>query len=229
MKPKNLKIPFTWEQRKPLLEDRVLYVPIYYANHDEWDVKEWSDEQLFGNTNELCVEFCSGNGSWILEKALAYPNKNWVAVEKRFDRSRKIWSKIKNFSLKNLIVVCGEAEAFSKHYVKDNTFSEVYINFPDPWPKERHAKNRIFRQPFIQRVSEISKSGASATFVTDDETYSLQMIEEMQKNENWKSFLESPYFVTDWPEYGSSYFDDLWRSKGKTIRYMQFKNMKATL
>lgn len=226
MKPKNLKIPFTWEDRKPLYKDRVLYVPKYYFGHQEWSGLAWGDPELFGNDHELCIEYCTGNGAWILEKALAFPKKNWIAVEKRFDRVRKIWSKIKNYSLTNLIVVCGEAEPFSDHYAKENTFSEIYINFPDPWPKEKHAKNRIFKQPFLRRVSEIAKEGARATFVTDDEPYSVQMIEEMEKSGLWKSTLPQPCYVTDWPEYGSSYFDELWRSKGKTIRYMQFTNTK---
>jgi tRNA (guanine-N7-)-methyltransferase len=228
MKSKMLKFPFTWEHRKPHLDDRMLYVPKFYDKHDLWSPIAWNNPEMFGNDNDLCIEFCSGNGAWILEKAKAHPLKNWVAVEKRFDRASKIWARMKNTSVTNVLVVCGEAEPFADHYVNEDAFSEIYINFPDPWPKERHAKNRIFRQPFIKRVSQIAKKDAKATFVTDDEVYSLQMIEEMSKSGAWKSTLPDPQYVTDWPQYGSSYFDELWRAKGKTIRYMQFSNTKAT-
>ena len=54
------------------------------------------------------------------------------------------------------------------------------------------------------------------------------MIEEMSKSGSWKSNLPDPNYVTQWPQYGSSYFDELWRGKGRTIRYMQFSNIKAT-
>lgn len=226
MKPKNLKVPFTWENREPLLKDRVIYVPKYYTEHSKWQMPDWSDESLFGNSSPICVEFCSGNGLWLQEKALAHPEKNWIGVEKRFDRVRKIWAKIKNYSLKNLIVVCGQAESFIDYYVKENTFSEIYINFPDPWPKEKHAKNRIFQKAFIDRLSAVSKPLALGTFVTDDEVYSHQMIQEMSASRFWSSSIAEPYFKTDWPEYGSSYFDELWRSQGKEIRYIQYQNTK---
>jgi tRNA (guanine-N7-)-methyltransferase len=226
MKPKNLKFPFSWQERRPLLHDHVLYVPKHYNHNESLPIPDWKDPQLFGNDHDICVEFCSGNGLWIFEKALAYPHKNWIAVEKRFDRTRKIWAKIKNFSLKNLIVVCGEAESFIDHYVKEDVICEAYINFPDPWPKEKHAKHRIFKQPFLQRLSSVCKNGAKSTFVTDDENYSYQMIEQMNLTSKWRPTLLDPFYVEDWPEYGSSYFDELFRAKGKKIRYIQYVNTK---
>ena len=226
MNPKQLKSPFRWEERKPHYEDRVLYVPKYYFGHQDWQALPWSDSQMFGNENPLHVEFCSGNGLWIFEKAQAFPSVNWIAVEKRFDRVRKIWSKIKNHSIKNLIVVCGQAESFIDHYVEESQFDEVYINFPDPWPKAKHAKNRIFKQPFLCRLSKVCKSNAKATFVTDDQRYSLEIIEQMQMTKTWSSLLSSPYYTEEWDGYGSSYFDELFRSFGQKIRYMQYTNTK---
>lgn len=229
MKPKNLKSPFIWGDRKPHFEDRVLYVPNYYAQHGDWGRCTWSDPDLFGNQQPVSIEFCSGNGAWILEKAIACPEKNWIAVEKRFDRARKIWSKIKNHQLSNLIVVCGEAESFIEHYVHEDSLSEVYVNFPDPWPKERHAKHRIIKQPFITRLAQVSKTGAIATFATDDHPCSSRMISEMHNNTVWSSFLSDPFFLNHLPGYGSSYFDELFRTMGKEIFYMQFINKKTQL
>jgi len=201
-------------------------VPKHYFGHEDWQPISWSDNEIFGNNNPVHIEFCSGNGLWIFEKALANPDSNWIAVEKRFDRVRKIWAKIKNHSLKNLIVVCGQAESFVDHYVRDDEIGDIYINFPDPWPKAKHAKNRIFKQPFLQRLSKVCKLGAKATFATDDERYSLEMIEQMHATKLWSSNFQDPYYVDHWDGYGSSYFDELFRSFGQKIRYMQFTNTK---
>lgn len=216
VKPKNLKFPFLWVERHPVLTDGVLFVPDYYDRHREWTFPGW--EAIFGNSNPVNVEYCTGNGAWIIDKARTSKN-NWVAVEWRFDRVRKIWSKMKNFNISNLFIVCGEALTFTREYLPKDCISEVYINFPDPWPKEKHAKNRLFQEPFVSELTRVVKN--RATIVTDDETYANQLHHEMSKK--WRPVFSSPHFITDWPDYGTSYFDALWREKGCTIRYFQYE------
>src|ERR1700731_3962169 len=138
MKPKDLKRLFTFEERRPLLADQVFYVPYYYEAYENYALPPLCN--LFGNEYPICVEYCSGNGDWILERAKLNPEKNWIAVEKRFDRVQKIWSKLKNRGISNLFVVCGEAFTFTRFYLLNGAIEEVYINFPDPWPKHCHTK-----------------------------------------------------------------------------------------
>ncbi len=222
MKPEDLKSPFKWDKRRVLFQDRVLYVPDYYDKYDEYRFPEWNSSEIFGNNNPVCVEYCSGNGAWVAAKALAEPDKNWVAIEKRFDRSRKIWSKLKNHNLSNLIVVCGEGFTATKHFFPNESIDHIFINFPDPWPKQRHAKHRIIQPAFIEQLSRLLKFDGRFTFVTDDEDYSLLTIEEMQKTSTFKSLYVDPYFVTTCEGYGTSYFEELWRGKGKSIRYHDY-------
>ncbi len=224
MKPKDLKFPFTWDERRPLLEGRVLFVPRYYDRHEEWRFPGW--EELFGNHAKVSIEYCAGNGAWILEKALQNPDQNWVAVERRFDRVRKIWAKIQNHKLSNLFVVGGEALTFSRFYLPAHTVDEVFVNFPDPWPKERHAKHRLIQDPFASELARILKPSGKANFVTDDFPYAQQMITVMNDHPSWTPCLPDPFYVTDWPLFGSSYFDALWRQKGRTIHHMQFRHGK---
>ncbi len=223
MKPKDLKFPFSWEERQVLLTDKVLYVPEYYDQYDQFQFPGWDDSSLFGNTQPVIVEYCSGNGTWIAEKAKENPDQNWVAVEKRFDRVRKIWSKIKNENLNNLVVFCGEGFRLTQEYLPKGTVDQVYINFPDPWPKKRHAKHRIVQPLFIEQVYRILKPEGVITLVTDDVAYSEQMIEVLSGQEGMKSMHPAPYFVNELEGYGTSYFDTLWRNKGRTIHYHQFQ------
>lgn len=225
MKPKDLKCPFTWEMRRPLLDGRVLFVPQYFDRHAEWIFPGWEDPSLFGNKRGVSIEYCAGNGAWILEKALRNPLQNWVAVEKKFERVRKIWSKIQNHRLENLLVVCGEALTFTTFYIPANSVDEIYVNFPDPWPKQKHAKNRLLQSPFVQEIARIVKKEGTATLVTDDPTYSEQMAKVMLQTPAWKGVFPPPFYITDWLDYGHSYFDALWREKGRTIRYLQFKRL----
>lgn len=222
MKPKHLKFPFAWEERKPTITDGVLFVPDYYQLHDQWQFPAWEDVQVFGRKAPIHIEYCTGNGAWIIEKALQHPELNWVAVEWRFERVRKIWSKMRNCKLSNLFIVCGEAQVFTKYYVPNASFDGVYVNFPDPWPKEKHAKNRLFQQPFIAEMARTCAPGAKATVATDHVEFRDQICTEMNAHPDWSSVFPAPFYVSEWENYGASYFDQLWREKGLAINYMQF-------
>lgn len=222
MKPKNLKSPLTWEERRPIVHDRVLYVPEYYDRHHEWTFPGWESPDIFGRSAPIEVEFCAGNGLWILEKATAHPERNWVAVEYQFDRVRKIWSKIQNYSLKNLLVVCGEALTFTRFYAPPNSFDAAYVNFPDPWPKDRHARRRLLQEPFFTEMARTCKPNAPLTIVTDHPTYTNQITKTALEHPAWTSSFALPYYVTEWDNYGTSYFDALWREQGLKIHYMQY-------
>lgn len=221
MKPKDLKSPFTWDQRKILLKDKVLFVPDFVSDYQEFVFPGWEDTQIFSEKQPVRVEFCSGNGKWIVERAQSDPKSNWVAVEKRFDRVRKIWSKIKNQNIENLFVVCGEAYISTKNYFPTETVEEVFLNFPDPWPKKRHAKHRLIQEKFVAELKRILVGGAKVTIVTDDPDYSEEIISTMLQQ--FSSVFPAPYFSHEMDKYGTSYFEDLWREKGKKIRYHQFE------
>lgn len=222
MKPDDLKPPFPKHQRQIVIHDRVWYVPDQQLAKNAFDFPGWEHPHLFGNQNPVCIEYCSGNGAWIAAQAQAHPNINWVAIEKKFARVRKIWSKIKNLKLDNLLVVCGEALSVTHSYFPNACASGIFINFPDPWPKKRHAKHRLIQPPFVQELARILCSDQKITFVTDDIDYSVEATGIFLSHPDFKSFYPEPYYSTQEEHYGTSYFEELWRSKGRTIRYHRF-------
>jgi tRNA (guanine-N7-)-methyltransferase len=225
MKPEDLKSPFTWDKRYILVHDRVWYVPDQYDDFASFTFPGWNHHSFFEKERPICLEYCSGNGAWVAAKAQRQAEYNWVAIEQKFDRARKIWSKVKNLQLSNLLVVCGEGYRVTHHYVPQESIHSVYINFPDPWPKRRHAKHRIVQLPFIMEIHRILQPGGSLTLVTDDEQYSDLIIEILHDVPAFESVFGEPYYILDYPDYGTSYFEDLWREKGKVIRYHTFRKI----
>jgi tRNA (guanine-N7-)-methyltransferase len=223
MKPEDLKSPFSFDERQVLIKDKIWFVPDYFDRYDEFTFKGFEDPDLFGNSNPVHLEYCSGNGSWIAKKAIANPLINWVACEIKFCRVRKIWSKIKNLELNNLFAICGEGNGVTKRYFFPNSIDHVFINFPDPWPKKRHAKHRIIQAPFVEELLRILKPDGIVTFVTDDVDYSNWTIDFFTANLGFESCFPAPFYSNEQPEYGTSYFDQLWREKGRLIRYHQFR------
>jgi tRNA (guanine-N7-)-methyltransferase len=224
MRPKDLKSTFTWETRAPLLKDKILYVPSYYSKHEEFSMPPL--KEVFGNEAPIHIEYCTGNGDWIIEKAKENSDVNWIAVEQQFERVRKIFSKRENRGVKNLLIVCGEALTFTKYYLLEDSIKKIYINFPDPWPKHRHAKHRLIQGEFIQELSRVVTEGGLSTFVTDDTTYSQSIIKDLMQSELWSSLYPDPHFITNLDGYGYSFFESLWKNLGKDIYHMQFKNLK---
>lgn len=220
MKAKEIKPLCSWEERRPIVHDKMLYIPPYYQEHNRFSFPGF--DQLFDNQKPIALEYCSGNGSWIIEKALQEPNYNWVAVEKRFDRVRKIFAKAKNRHLDNLFVVWGEALTFTRYYLIKHSVDRLFINFPDPWPKNGAAKHRLLSADFLEELARVMKEGAEALFVTDETLYHEKTRALFLKSGNFYSAFPEPYYTSSLPGYGSSFFENLWRSKGKTIYYQKW-------
>lgn len=222
MKPKDLKYPFEWETRCPVITDGVLYIPKYYSSHHGFEQQVL--QNYFGNDNNFFdCELCSGNGDWVVSQAQQHPQVNWICVEQRFDRVRKIWSKRGNAGIQNLLIVCGDAQLFLKYYAKSNSIRRLFVNFPDPWPKHRHHKHRLFQDPFICSVVNVLQPSGKISLVTDDAPFLLFALKAMEKK--LKPTIQAPHFQQIDGEYGGSWFENLWRSKGKMIFYTEFEKV----
>lgn len=225
MKAKDLKPPFDWENRRVLVKDRVFYVPLRHEDAEPFHFPGWQHTDFFGNANPVHVEYCSGNGAWIIDKALNNPEINWVGVEMKFQRVRKIWAKIKTLNIPNLMVVHGEGYNATRHYFPTESVTHTYINFPDPWPKNKHAKHRLVQGEFTQEVARILYPQGTFTLVTDDPDYSEQMLSILSNCENFAPEYPEPHYRTDIENYGKSFFEDLWRARARQIRYHLFKKV----
>lgn len=219
--PLSLRYPYPWPERRPTLSQGVFFVPAHYAHHARTLFPGW--EILFAQRAPVVIEYCSGNGAWIVEKAKQHPEKNWVAVERKFERLQKMWKKREKLALTNLLLVCGEAWTFTHYYTPTDSVAEVFVNFPDPWPKVKHAKHRLIQPPFVQELARVMRTGASITLVTDDIPYSEEIMAHMRAHPQFSSKLKAPHFTTHVEGYGTSYFDALFRQKGKAIRYLIFE------
>lgn len=190
--------------------ERFFYVPSLYEHVP-------CANTFFEKEQPIFIEYCSGNGQWIEERAKCFPQINWLAVEKRFDRARKIWLKSFKSALSNLFVACAEGLTFTRYYAPKA--AQIFINFPDPWPKRRHAPNRLICPPFLEALANIVAPGGKTICTTDDPQYASQMVKEFERSPLWKVCQNT----TAPSDYGRSFFYDLWLEKGKTIHYLEFE------
>ena len=225
MRPKDLAFTIHgFDSRAPSYIDGVLTVPSFFTGHDLNKFPEL--KKRLERAKTLHVEICSGNGEWIADRAQKNPDIFFVAVEKKFMRVRKIWSKMKNRDLKNLLIVSGMGEDFFDHYLEKHSVDQIFINFPDPWPKKRHAKHRIIKDSFLPPIASILKHGGTITVTTDSKEYSEEIIEVFERSPLFKNLYEQEGFAPLDEAYGGSYFRRLWEEDGRTNRLMSFENLE---
>ena len=209
----------SYEKRYPVIREGVFFIPEYYPLKDQYESFDFDLLSVVGSRQCIAIEFCSGTGDWIIESAKQNKDTYYIAVERKFKRVCKIADKREKAGLDNLFIVCGNAETFIKYFIKQPVFSRVYVNFPDPWPKTKHEKHRLFSSEFVSDLELVLKPEASLMLVTDDRPFVLHAKQAILSTKQW-TFTEQE--SSDCSDYGTSYFHSLWLEKGRQIYFNQF-------
>lgn len=220
---KELFYPYTYEERHPVFLDRVLFMPDFFTESDLQKHKHFSCPAWLAalDHDNIYVEYCAGNGQWIVEMAKRHPDVLWIAVEMKFQRVRKIFKRMQSEGVKNVIIAFGTAEVFTKFYLPQSIVKKVFVNFPDPWPKKKHAKHRLFQDEFLSDLKKALSSLSSMTLATDDLPYMQEAVSALS-SAGFKTLIKEPFYEPLATDYGYSFFGDLWEKKGKINYQTQF-------
>jgi len=113
------------------------------------------------------VDLGCGNGHFLSQYLLKHPDLHGLGVEKRYKRVFKTQTKLRGTESHTL---CWDVPDFVRKSPAE-FWQEVWMQFPDPWPKKRHAKHRMLRLEFFHNVHRILKSTGRFCFVSDCEAY----------------------------------------------------------
>lgn len=133
----------------------------------------------FTNNNPICLEIGMGKGKFILEMALKYPNVNFVGVEKYSSVASVAIKRIREVRPANLKALIMDAINLSD--VLAGKVDTIYLNFSDPWPKERHAKRRLTSLNYLQSYDKLFKGQKHIIMKTDNDDlfqFSLESFKE---------------------------------------------------
>lgn len=123
--------------------------------------------ELFGNGQPLHIEIGTGKGRFITELAALHPEINYAGIEKYSSVLFRALHKMEENPLPNILFIRMDAEHILRCFEK-NEVERIYLNFSDPWPKERHAKRRLVSREFLDRYRVLLKSGGCLEFKTDN-------------------------------------------------------------
>lgn len=136
----------------------------YYVEDATNYMGKW--KEVFQNDNPIYIEIGMGKGDFIIENALRYPNINFIGIEKFDSVLVRAIQKSNELEIDNLKLVRLDANYIDTIFSKE--ISLIYLNFSDPWPKERHAKRRLTSPIFLEKYDKIFKSNAEIIMKTDN-------------------------------------------------------------
>ena len=140
---------------------------------------KWSE--LFGNNNPIYIEIGMGKGKFIIENAIKNPNINYIGIEKFSSVLVRAIERKENSEndLSNLVFLRFDAEYIEDIFEKEE-IDRIYLNFSDPWPKDRHAKRRLTSKEYFNKYDNILCKEGKVIFKTDNKDlfdFSLEQID----------------------------------------------------
>ena len=123
--------------------------------------------EIFGNDHPIHIEIGMGKGRFLHTLAKSNPQINYVGIEKYSSVLLRAIQKMEEDELPNLKFIRMDAEDIDKVFGKEEV-DRIYLNFSDPWPKDRHAKRRLPSRQFLARYDVILKKEGTLEFKTDN-------------------------------------------------------------
>ena len=147
-------------------------------------------KEVFGNDNPIHIEIGMGKGTFITTLAGMNPDINYVGIEKYSSVLLRAVEKQDELQLPNLRFIRMDAENINEVFGVDEV-DRIYLNFSDPWPKDRHAKRRLTSRQFFARYDKMLKKEGRVEFKTDNRVLFDFSVEEV-KEAGW-NLVECTY------------------------------------
>lgn len=140
-------------------------------------------KSYFGNNNPVHIEIGMGKGKFLCQLAQLNPNVNYLGIEKYSSVLIRGLEKRKELALNNLFFLRLDAEFINDVFEKGEV-DRIYLNFSDPWPKDRHARRRLTSKEFLARYDKFLKPDGEIIFKTDNRPLFDFSLEEVE-NAGW--------------------------------------------
>ena len=182
-------------------------------------------KEVFGNDHPIYLEVGSGKGQFILKRAASMRDNNYIACEGQDNVCLRVLEKAEEAGLDNLKVFMEFIHDIHE-YFEEGELKGVFLNFSDPWPKERHAKRRLTHRRNLTGFFQVIKPGGVIEFKTDNDSlfeFSLGEIRDL----GYEILELTEDLHADSCEYLSKEFpteyEGRFMERGKNINYVKFR------
>lgn len=166
----------------------------------------------------LEVDVGCGDGGFLLDLAAAHPERDFLGLEKLLGRARKVARQAARRGLTNVKALQIDSPYAIRHLLPAGGVSRMHLLFPDPWPKAKHAKNRLVQPTFCHDVHRLLAPTGEWLFKTDHPEYFTEATTVIRASGLFEE--------TTWPDHAFPYpltdFERQWLTEGKSIQQARF-------
>ena len=149
-------------------------------------------DTLFDPTRPLELDCGCGKGRFLLARAAAHPDVQFLGIDRMLVRTGKLDRKIQRAGLTNVRLLRMEAFYSLQQLLPPHRLRTVYIFFPDPWPKRRHHRRRLFSPVFLDVLWSRLETGGTVQVATDHLDYFAEIRKSLAADAR---FREVPHLV----------------------------------
>ena len=154
------------------------------------DPSEPNNIFLLNNKENLSLDIGCGEGEFIIELGKRNPNKFYLGIDIKYGRILKGLKKLNKDNVRNVKFMNFNVSFLTNKIFFSKNINEIYINNPDPWPKDKHSKNRILTKEFLDTLFSIIKKKGEININTDSKEY-LDFIKNQISNSKFKEYKEN--------------------------------------
>ncbi len=174
--------------------------------------------KIFPDKETFFLELGSGWGEVAIQLAIQKPKTGFILLEKKPDRLKETFRKIQKRNLTNIRFLNANFNWFLEEFFEPNSFHEILLNFPDPWPKNKHHKHRTFNEEFPKKLFYLLKSGGLFYFASDHGGYARSVIRNLRRN---SKFFEKISYSFQRENFPISHYEQKKLNEKKCIYYVE--------
>jgi tRNA (guanine-N7-)-methyltransferase len=177
----------------------------------------------------LVVDIGFGRGEFLIEMARNKPHQAFIGIEHSFKRTLKMARRLARLGIGNVRLLETTAQMGITELFPERSIESAWINFPDPWPKDRHARRRLVQAPFIRDLALRLAEGGVVNLATDDPAYAAQMAEVLAGEPLLVNVYAPEPFLREIGGGIQTAYELEWRAEGRSFHYFAHRKKRTRI
>lgn len=162
--------------------DETVASSLYYIENPSIRQGQW--KSYLRSNAPIHLEIGMGKGQFLMTLAALHPDIQYIGVERYTSVLLRAVQKMDELQLPNVHFICEDAANLPEIFAQAEV-DLIYLNFSDPWPKDRHAKRRLTSRQFLERYEQFLSPAGQLEFKTDNQELFTFSLEEIEQAPGW--------------------------------------------